>query len=364
MQILSPELSQFASAPDGRPLYLRRARKADGRDLLLYGFTPHEGLQAAEDFASGAGPSELRWHPLRQEWSIYAGARQNRPHLPGQADDPIAPGGPGQPLSEIPFSDFEIAIFENRFPTLSETATGFDTGATGIQRRAACGHCEVVVYTPDQTGNLTTLGQDRRLLLIHAWIERYADLFARGHSVVMPFENRGEAVGVTLHHPHGQLYAFDFVPPVQAKAADAFADGWSLETHLPDWWESYGIVEAGGMVAFAPPFARFPYEVWLTPRSRRDGPWAFSGEEIEGFAELLGEMTARYDRLFGRDMPYMLTLHAAPKGGSKGFHFTAQYYPLLRAAEKVKFLASIEQSTNVFTVDVLPEAAAAALKTA
>ena len=354
----------FATASNGRPLYRRRVEKADGRELLLYGYSPHDGVQAETDFSSGVGPSELRWHPLRQEWSIYAGARQNRPHLPGQADDPLAPGGPGQPASEIPFADFEIAIFENRFPSLNTGSTPFDVGAEGVDRKAATGRCEVVVYDPGPTGNLATLGQDRRILLIHAWIDRYRDLFARGHRVVIPFENRGEAVGVTLHHPHGQLYAFDFVPPVQAKAAEAFADGWSLERLLPDWWPAYGVTEAGGVAAFAPPFARFPYEVWLTPRERRDGPWDMTDEEIEGFASLLGEMTARYDRFFGRDTPYMLTLHAAPDGGAKNFHFTAQFYPLLRSPEKVKFLASIEQSTGVFTVDVLPEAAAEALKNA
>lgn len=361
---MAPNVNTFAAAPDGRPLYKRQAVKADGRELLLYGYTPHDGIQANTDFASGAGPSELRWHPLRQEWSVYAGARQNRPHLPGQAEDPLAPGGPGQPPSEVPFSDFEIAIFENRFPSLSASALPFDNGAAAIKRQSATGRCEVVVYDPGPTGNLATLGQDRRVLLVHAWIDRYEDLFARGHNVVMPFENRGEAVGVTLHHPHGQLYAFDFVPPVQAKAAESFAAGWSLQRHLPDWWDTYGVTETGGVSAFAPPFARFPYEVWLTPRTRRQGPWEMTGEEVEGFAALLGEMTERYDRLFGRETPYMLTLHAAPYGDAKNFHFTAQFYPLLRSPEKVKFLASIEQSTGVFTVDVLPERAAEALRSA
>lgn len=338
----------FARHPDGRALYRQRHLNADGREVLLYSYTdaPRAPVGAALERAKQS--SALRWHPLRQEWAVYAGARQARTFKPASAFDPLAPMVPGGAATEIPFADFEIAVFENRFPALSATAQ-------------ARGRCEVVAFGPEAEGGLASLAQDRRVLLVSAWIDRYAALFELGLEYVLPFENRGDEAGVTLHHPHGQIYGFSFVPSVQQKAADAFAGGYDLAAEMAGWREDYLIAEAGGIAAFAPPFARFPYETWLAPRTPRRGPWEFSGEEIDGFAYLLGEMTRRYDAHFGRPTPYMLSLHAAPRG-SGPFQFSAQFYPLLRDAARVKYLAAVEQATGVFTVDVAPEAAARTLR--
>jgi len=116
------------------------------------------------------------------------------------------------------------------------------------------------------------------------------------------------------------------------------------------------------MAAFCPRFARFPYEVWIAPREQQQGLWEANEEQCAGFAELLGDITRRYDAFFGEPTPTMFALHCAPNGGSAGYHWTAQFYPLLRAPGRVKYLASVEQHTGVFTVDVMPDAAAAALR--
>jgi UDPglucose--hexose-1-phosphate uridylyltransferase len=226
----------------------------------------------------------------------------------------------------------------------------------------AHGRCEVVVYSSDANRDLLTIGEERRRLLVRVWIDRYAELFNRGLDYVLPFENRGEEVGVTLTHPHGQIYAFGRTPQLQAHAASVFANGYDLSAHLRDWRGEFGVTGAGGLLAFAPPFARFPYETWIAPLSPHAGPWSFSAEEIEGFAYLIGEMTRRYDALFGRKTPFMLTLHAAPRGPSPNYCFTAQFYPLLRAPGRLKYLASVEQATGMFTVDVMPERAAMELR--
>lgn len=334
-----------------RPVYRRDVTKPDGRTLQLYGYAPHATPVVVGEPLNMQAGSELRKHPLLGSTAIYAAGRNTRTFKPDAASDPLAPSTPDAPLTEIPFVDFELCTFENRFPGLHHTS---DAG----------GACEVVVYGPEPTGSLATLGQAKRRLLLEAWIDRYEALFAAGHTYVLPFENRGDEVGVTLHHPHGQIYAFPFLPEPQVKAAAAFKDGYQLSGQLSDWQADYVIEEAGGLVAYVPPFARFPYEAWISARRKHSGPWTFNETEADGFAHLLGSVTARYDAMFGRPTPYMLSLQAAPRGEDNGFEFTGQFYPLLRAPDRVKYLAAVEQSTGVFTVDVMPEEAASALRSA
>ena len=360
MSDTSPNLIQLDRKIVAQAVHKRSHTKQDGRKLYLYGYNPHTIDRLEGDDLEMFAGAELRLHPLRKTWSIYAGNRNNRTFKPNAATNPLAPSQAGQPLTEIPFPDFELCVFENRFPSLHDSAP--PPTENGLTAARAIGGCEVVVYSPESEGSLATLGQMRRRLLIEAWIDRYKDMFSKGCAFVLPFENRGDEVGVTLHHPHGQIYGFPFIPAPQQNALEAFEAGYSLAERLPDWRETFGVCEAGGMLAYAPPFARFPYEVWISSFQKRSGPWAFTMDETEGFAYLLGNITERYDAMFGRQTPYMLNLQAAPYGRDGAFEFTAQFYPLLRAPERVKYLASVEQATGVFTVDVLPELAAKTLR--
>lgn len=355
------KLTFLAQSIGDKSVHRRQFIKRDGRNLFLYGYQPHTEPPLNEEDGAIAKGGELRWHPLRQEWNLYAPHRQNRIFKPSQADDPLAPSKPGRPATEIPFTDFELAIFENKFTSLHAEAPV--PGSTAkIEKACAKGRCDVVVYGPEASGNLASIGQDKRRLLLSAWVDRYITLYEDGHKFVMPFENRGDEVGVTLHHPHGQIYAFPFVPDVQKKSANAFENGYDLAAALKTCEPDYGVASAGGILAYCPPYARFPYEVWIAPRERNAGPWDFSETQQDGFAHLLGDITRRYDEFFQRPTAYMLTLHAAPLGFENNFHFTAQFYPLLRGPDRVKYLASVEQATSVFTVDVMPEAAAQTLR--
>lgn len=358
---MTDRIDKLKDAPAGRTVHRRTFTKADGRSLRLYGYAPHTGAAVPEDGGDVAKGGELRWHPLRQEWNIYAPHRQNRTFKPSAADDPLAPTKAGGPMTEIPFSNFELAVFENKFTSLHRDAPA-PQAVIGVESAVAKGHCDVVVYTPDQTGNLHTIGQSKRRLLLSTWNDRYEDLFAKGCKFVLPFESRGEAVGVTLHHPHGQIYAFPYVPKVQREAAVGFQGGYDLAGHMQDCIGTYGVAERGGIDAICPPFARFPYETYLVPRRAVKGPWEFTEDEADGFAELLGDMTRRYDALFGQVTPYMLSLHAAPQGLESDWQFHAKFYPLMRAPGRIKYLASVEQSTGAFTVDVMPERAAKELR--
>ena len=348
--------------PDGRTFHRRDHVKADGRALSLYGYAPPGDTPRADGLEVAGPGAELRWHPLLQRWSVYAAHRQHRTFMPSAADDPLAPTVPGGPLTEVEFPGFEVAVFQNRFASLHPQAV--PPGAPpGVEAAAAKGDCDVVVFSPEATGSLATLGQDRRRLIVGAWIDRYAHHHAAGAAYVLPFESRGAAVGVTLPHPHGQVYAFGFVPPEQRLAADAFADGYDLGAAMTDW-DDYVVERAGPLRAFVPPFARYPYEVWIAGREGAQGPWDYGAEAFDAYAHLLGSVTARYDALFGEAAPTLMSLQAAPGGQAPGFQFTTQFFCLMRAPGRLKVLATVEQATATFTVDVMPEAAAKALREA
>lgn len=343
------------------PVFRRDHLKADGRQLFIYGYVPHEGPLLEELLRPETAPGEFRRDPLRGSTAIYAPHRQTRTFLPLAADDPLAPGRPGAPATEIPFEDFELAIFENRFPSLSlEPASGqLSEWASG----AAAGVCDVVVFSKESVGSLGTLTHARRVLLIEALIDRYRSLYEAGLAYVMPFENRGVQVGVTLPHPHGQIYAFPDIPEPQLSAARAFEAGFSLIAEHATWGGIFDVTSDGDLVAFCPPFARFPFETWIMPRSPSAGPWEMDAGSIHSLARLLAEVPRRLDALFSEPMPYMMSFQAAPRGRSANFQFTVQFFPILRSAGRLKYLASVEQFTGVFTVDVVPEAAAERLRT-
>lgn len=344
-------------------LYRRQLVKNDGRLLWLYGSKPHTGAQKEELPPTDPQSSELRFHPLRGEWSIYAAHRQGRTFQPQKgtvAHNPLAPALPGGGPTEIPFDDFEVAVFDNRFASLLPLEDHADSPNDGA--RQATGRCEVIVYSPEPDGNFATLSAERQRLVVETWIDRYQSLRAAGHAYVIAFENRGAEIGATLHHPHGQIYAFDFIPSPQKRAADAFAGGYDLVADQKNWGAPFEIADKGTMRLVAPPYARFPYEAWIMPKRRVAGPWDYTAEESTDFAAAISDMVMRYDGLFSRPMPYMMTHHAAPRGYEDSFHFTTQFYPILRSKDRIKYLAGIEQATGVFTVDILPEAAASALR--
>lgn len=318
----------------------------------------------AEAPASDPPSPHLRWHPFRRQWVAYAAARQTRTFKPAAGDCPLCPAGSGVAPGEIPFEAFDIAVFENRFPAFSAQADQSSVPAgLPVDAAPSKGACEVVVYSSRHTGSLADIGQANREILLAAWTDRYLDLLARPEiQTVLPFENRGEEVGVTLHHPHGQIYAFPFIPPVFEETLRAFAEGASLTGLTDPACAPYQVADKASMAALVPPFARFPYETWIVPRRPVAGPWEFSAEEAHDFAALIGETVARYDALFNRVFPYILSLHAAPKGHEAGFEFHAQFYPLLRTADKLKYLAGVEQAAGTFLMDALPEETAAHLR--
>ncbi len=299
--------------------------------------------------------SELRFNELRGEQVAYAIHRQTRTFLPDRDHCPLCPTRPGGPVTEIPLSGFEIVVFDNRFPAFE----------------APCGAAEVVVYTDDHDASLSSLTPARAEALMWVWRHRYGELSQREEiDYVYIFENRGVEVGVTLHHPHGQIYGYPFLPPVPALelAADARIGGCApcalLELEQADGRRV--LYENDAVTAHVPHAARWPYEAHLSMRRHRPSLMECEPEELRLLSVGLQALVRGYDALFDRPMPYVMAVHQAPTGGPgvRQGHLHIEFYPPLRDADKLKFPAGSEQGAGTFISDVLPEDAAAALREA
>jgi UDPglucose--hexose-1-phosphate uridylyltransferase len=307
--------------------------------------------------------SELRFNELRGEQVDYAIHRQDRTFLPSREHCPLCPTRPGGPQTEIPFPAYEIVAFDNRFPAFSPPR----------------GAAEVVVYTDVHEGSFATLSPQRAEDLMWVWRHRYLELGSREDiDYVFIFENRGVEVGVTLHHPHGQIYGYPFIPPVPAleQAADERLGGCApcalLAAELED--ASRVIYENAAVVVYIPYAARWAYEAHVVMREHRRSLCDCEPAELRLLAQALQALTRGYDSLFSRPFPYVMAVHQAPTAGGvpapgsaaggAGGHLHVEFYPPLRTAEKLKYLAGSEQGAGTFISDTLPEETATVLREA
>jgi UDPglucose--hexose-1-phosphate uridylyltransferase len=295
--------------------------------------------------------SELRFNELRGEEVVYAIHRQDRTFLPSREHCPLDPTRPGGPQTEIPFPSFEIAVFDNRFPAFESPV----------------GAAEVVVYTEEHQGSFGSLQPERAEALMWVWRHRYMELGARQDiDYVMIFENRGVEVGVTLHHPHGQIYGYPFLPPIPALEVEAdrrlggCAPCVLLARELED--AQRVVYENEGVVAYVPYAARWAFEAHVVLREHRPSLLACDAGELRDLARALQALARGYDALFDRPFPYVMVVHQAPTGaGGADGHVHVEFYPPLRTADKLKYLAGSEQGAGTFISDTLPEESAAIL---
>ena len=309
---------------------------------------------------------EVRLDPLRGEWVAYASDRNDRTFLPTDFC-PLCPSGPGG-ASEVPIDDFEIVVFENRFPALGPDRVD------GRPARPATTGCEVIVYTDQHDKTLADLPLDRVKLLIDVWADRYRELGARPEvEYVFIFENKGREMGVTLSHPHGQIYALPFIPPIPA-AELVTARHHATETggclHCAEIeGEAAGprcLFDNDGMVAFVPRAARWPYEVHLYPRRHVASVADLDDAERGRLAAALLRVSGNYDRHFGFASPYVMALHQAPTTGRPWpeAHLHFEFYPPHRRSDRLKQPAGVELGAGTFVNDTEPETTAEELRQA
>ncbi len=321
--------------------------------------------------------NQLRWDPTLMEWVAYATHRQDRTFLPPAEYCPLDPTKPGGFPTEVPRPSYDIVVFENKFPSLAPEAPEPEgEGSTLTPAAAGRGVCEVVLYSDDHNSTLATMPEGRIRNLVEVWADRYEELGALPFvEYVFVFENKGEAIGVTLHHPHGQIYAYPFVPPrpkkeLEAARAHKRETGNCLHCDLLAGELDDGrrvVAEGEHFVAFVPFYAHFPYEAHVYSRRCAPSIADLAAPERRDLAGVLKRLLVGYDDLFGFSLPYMMVMHQAPTDGGdhRGVaHFHVEFYPPNRTADKLKYLAGSETGAGAYVMDVLPEATAGTLREA
>ncbi len=354
-------------------------RLSDGREILWYD-ERDDAVRDTHDrrgLPSTATTSEMRFDRLLDEWVAIASHRQGRTHLPPASECPLCPSRDGR-QTEIPSPDYDVVVFENRFPSFAQGAepvpASVDEGSDAFPRRPAYGRAEVVCFTSDHNSWFTSLPPERVRLVVDAWADRTAALNDMDSvEQVFPFENRGEEIGVTLHHPHGQIYAYPFVTPRTRRMLDTarrhrertgsslFADVLAAERAS----RARVVAEGAHWTAFVPAAARWPVGVHLFPnRAVPDIP-ALCDAERDDFSTLYLDVLRRMDALYDAPLPYIAAWQQAPARVDRDLaHLHLQVFSIRRAPGKLKYLAGSESGMGAFINDVLPEVTAQRLRDA
>nr|WP_203722443.1 galactose-1-phosphate uridylyltransferase [Streptomyces coelicoflavus] len=342
-------------------------RLADGRELVYYDLRDDTVRDAADrrPLERTVTTSEIRRDPLLGDSVAVASHRQGRTYHPPADQCPLCPSR-GDRLSEIPDSSYDVVVFENRFPSLAGDS----------------GRCEVVCFTSDHDASFADLSEEQARLVLDAWTDRTSELsHLPSVDQVFCFENRGAEIGVTLGHPHGQIYAYPFTTPrtalmLRSLAAHKDATGGENLFDLVLAEELSGdrvVLEGEHWAAFVPYAAHWPYEVHLYPKRRVPDLLGLDEAARTEFPQVYLELLRRFDRIFGEGeppTPYIAAWHQAPFGQLEEFEGVTrddfalhlELFTIRRTSGKLKFLAGSESGMNVFINDVPPERAAERLR--
>jgi len=315
--------------------------------------------------------AELRYNPLTIDWLMVASHRQSRPQMPKDWC-PFCPGS-----GKVPDEGFTVLRYPNDFPALSVSPPEPDAVESAFYPTApAYGRCEVLLYSPEHRKTLRELSDAHMHKLAGMWLETFRDMAADEKiKYVFLFENRGEPVGVTMPHPHGQAYGYPFVPKRLALETE------SAQTHLKQTGHclfcdllleelSDGrriIFRNEHFTVFLPFFAPVAYGIHIISNRHVQDIGAMEPEEIASLGETVRDCAGMLDCLFDSDFPYMMCMHNAPVNSgnfSDSFHFHIEFYPPMRSAEKQQFFASSETGAWAWCNPTCPEEKAAELRSA
>jgi UDPglucose--hexose-1-phosphate uridylyltransferase len=352
---------------------------ADGRTLLYFGDVP----ERPADYPDLRSPvaihvrSQARRDRLLGEWVVIASHRQDRTFQPAEDQCPLCPSRDGR-NTEIPAPEYDVVVFENRFPMLGgvdaagQRSSAPEVAGALLASRPAGGRCEVVCFSQRHDASFADLTPAQARIVMAAWADRSAELSRMpGVEQIYCFENRGADIGVTLSHPHGQIYAYPYVTPRtdrmlrscsgyrRATGRNLFDD--LLQAEVAD--SSRIVLRGTYWIAFVPFAAHWPYEVHLYPEQRVPGLTALTAPSRAEFCELYLDLLRRFDRLFDRPAPYISAWHQAPVRGERDdFALHLELFTIRRAPGKLKYLAGSESGMGAFANDISPEAAAQQLR--
>ncbi|MBQ6553372.1 MAG: galactose-1-phosphate uridylyltransferase [Clostridia bacterium] len=314
--------------------------------------------------------AELRWHPLIKDWVMIASNRQNRPQMP-KNDCPFCPGS-----GKVP-DNYDVYMYPNDFPALSQTPPTPDPVATDFFKTAeAYGKCEVILYSPDHTKPIRELTDEHMLKLVDLWVERFNAMKADERiKYVFIFENRGEVVGVTMPHPHGQIYGYSFMPKKLCLELDSAKEHKEqtgkclycdlLENEVKE--RKRIIFENEYFTVFLPFFCEYPYGVYIMSKAHKGDITEFTAEDRFALGATIRRVSGTLDSLFGTNFPYMMCMHNAPVNSGdtrEYFHFHIEFFPPMRSDVKQKFNASSETGAWAHCNPTAPEEKAEELRAA
>jgi UDPglucose--hexose-1-phosphate uridylyltransferase len=348
---------------------------ADGRDLFYYDppGTDRRPPPDTRELPPQPHPGQARFDPRTGEWVVVATHRQTRIFLPAADHCPLCPSTVDN-LTEVPAADYAVAVFANRFPALvGQAAAPIEPDGTLLPVVPAVGRCEVICFDPRHELSFADLSTDQVRLVIEAWADRTAELSSRPDVLqVFCFENRGEEIGVTQHHPHGQIYAYPLVLPRTARMlARAVAYRQEHGTNLFDDLVAAELADGARLVtsnehwvAFVPFAAHWPYELHLYPRERVGDLPRLGPVQRDSLAEIYLDVLRRFSRLFPTPTPYIAAWHQAPRGaaGADELAVHLELFSNRRSPTALKYLAGTEAGMDMFSNDVVPEEAARRLR--
>jgi len=313
--------------------------------------------------------AELRYNPLIKDWVMIASHRQGRPQMPKDWC-PFCPSSGNVP-------EYDVYKYDNDFPALSQTPPMPDDVKTDLyQMKEAYGKCEVILYSPQHTITLPELPQSHIRKVVDLWVERFVEI-KKDEKIkyIFIFENRGDVVGVTMPHPHGQIYGYSNIPK-------------KLELELESCKEYYDekdkclicdmiadeakyaqriIIENDDFYAFLPFFCEYPYGIYIAAKSHKQTIDQFTDTERENLAKIIRETAGTLDNLFGYAFPYMMCMHQSPVNSgdtSDYYHFHIEFFPPMRSEDKQKFNASSETGAWAYCNPTAPEEKAVELRDA
>lgn len=314
--------------------------------------------------------AELRWNPLIKDWVMIASHRQNRPQMPKDWC-PFCPGS-----GKVP-EHFHVHKYDNDFPALSQNPPTPDDVETDLYKtKPAYGKCEVILYSPEHTVTLPELPVDHIRELVDLWTERFVEI-SKDEKIkyVFIFENRGDVVGVTMPHPHGQIYGYSVVPKklelemqsckeyLEEKGKCLVCDMIDNEKNAQD----RVIFENDDFIVFLPFYCEYPYGIYVAAKRHVQNLAELTDKEKDSLAATLKQAAGTLDSLFDYPFPYMMCMYQNPVNGentSEYSHFHIAFYPPMRSADKVKFNASSETGAWAHCNPTAPEEKAVELRAA
>ncbi len=301
--------------------------------------------------------NELRWNPLLGLWNIVSSKRKTRPWREEKC--PFCPGS-----RELGYG-WDVKVLDNMFPALKTDAQKATDTRDILKVKSGYGYCKVVVETPEHVGDFDTIPFDNLVKVIKAFQEETEKLCEdRRIKYVFPFRNKGELIGVSLTHPHSQIYALPFIPyRIKSEIANGRTfykkNGRCLLCHILELERSEKkrtLYSNRSFTLFMPSFAMWPYETHIYSNKHLATLPELSEEQVRDLADVIKVTVAMYNSLFDFDLPYVMAVHQAPCNLKHNFfHFHIEFYPIHRSKDKLKYAAGIEWGTWTFTYDDLPE---------